>query len=380
MMLARGLLLLTLACAATPAWGQLEGMVRAKEPVWSGQSNVSPDGARMVMFYWRPGKAGGSGTFAQLAYLMVAEGATYVLEQTMGLSRFSRWYDEPVVSPDGKYVAYVNKILPSVGAPPLSSDLCICPIVKNKSTPVLVESVQDPKAMAAVYAPCFGPEGRYLCFLQRDATGALFVCLANPTNGSQLRKVPLPSKDNVSRAIPLPGTEDVLLCFAKPQAGKKKGPEIKPTQPDETSGIWSLRVLDTSSGQVKSTLLESKKPIAYPVISRDGRWVAYADSSYVPLHWRIWVCALSAGAKPLDVAESLNYPDADGKDMLDPIGFSEDNSRLICVRYRRGCDSLRNLPSLCWVPATDTSGKRTEIHNLPTEPDVRFCSRFGNRY
>jgi serine/threonine-protein kinase len=177
-------------------------------------------------------------------------------------------YKFPRVSPDGKRLAY----LVNHGG---YSDLWIYDWkrdIKRRLT----------NGFVATY-PVWSPDGRFIVF---ESAGSMFWI--NPDGGG----TPQQLTRSKSRESPSSFTPDGRIVFTEMMPGGKGEIRILP--------------LETRAGEVHAgepqSFVNTSSQLAYPAVSRDGRWLAYANSESGP--YEIYVRSLTGSGTQVQISNA----------------------------------------------------------------------------
>ena len=318
---------------------------------------------------------------------------------------------EPVFSPDGKMIAYVDtKNLGRAGG-----GLWVIPA--SNGTPKLVVNAGNASS------PTWSPDGDMIAFLDRDSEQICIISVGkNGAATGEVIKIDIPegtgginflagwTPDNKIGAVFRSHTEFGL--YTLPATGGKAALVSHggyPTQPrwspdgkrifhsnelDDVSGDWerlSLAVVPADGGKVKTVPIQFDEKMIKPAwgggneVSPDGKTIVFSGQSKIDTswHWQIWTLPVEGG-KPKQLTQSpamvLNgFPhwSPDGKsiayvhardDKVYSTGFGEVNIYTIPVNGGKpkvltlDSDSVKFCP-ISWSP----DGKRIAYFSVDKE-------------
>jgi len=322
---------------------------------------------------------------------------------------------EPVFSPDGKMIAYVDtKNLGRAGG-----GLWMIPA--SNGTPKLVASAGNASS------PTWSPDGDMIAFLDLESEQICIIPVGEDgTASGELVKIDVPEGEGIGWIMSLAGwTPDNKIgavfsspteigLYTLPSTGGKAALVSHggyPVQPrwspdgkkifhtnniDEGSGDWvkhALAVVPAEGGKVKTIPIEFDEKMIKPAwgggndVSPDGKTIVFAGQSKKDTgwHWQIWTLPVDGG-KPKQLTQApASFIDGfpcwspDGKtiayvraraDKVYSTGFSEVNIYTVSVNggdpkaLTSDSDSAKFGP-IAWSP----DGKQIAYYSFPDDPD-----------
>jgi Tol biopolymer transport system component len=196
-------------------------------------------------------------------------------------------------------------------------------------------------------SPTLAPTGRRLAFVRTRAPGAADLTLLE-LGGNLPERL---TRDGVPTAGAAWEPAGLTLIFSTPRAGR--------------DALWRSRV----NGTAPELLLARAEPLRAPVLSNDGRSLAYER----------WHLTTRLARLPLDPAAAPLPPWRQGTAFERGAQLSPDRGRVVFVASGAGGDQLLVAPAAGGEPAALTQGKFDYIEAPRWSPDGRLVAFAASR-